>query len=512
MRNKNLILVSLSLIFSALILYYINISSVDVAYSDYIRLINSYLPNVSDPKALLRADILTCIPIAFLSRFINVSLFSYSTLFDRVVGTIGLFLINIFIGRYIFSEKNEISIGDNKKSFFVSLVYFIICSFIVFSLLNWEMILNGTGYAHFLAIGLFIYSFTLLDDIYNIFQIDNFETTHSNVLKKNIFKFLVSYTVSSILLAGPYGMIPFVCVILFLLAIKFFTTIKSMSDLKKLVKGEDKNRKLIAKNSIVDKTLIICAIMPFICLMLYIISNHFAVYEYSGASDVGLFSVIFSSFPVKFILKSFASFIFGVESFGIINISEFLNNKIIYLIGAFVIFLYIYCTYLNVKYEIYKKTLFPMLLMIWSLGNVAIVFLSRYIFLNPNYGASSRYYLQYMVGVLGFILTFYQVSLINIQNKTSKLTITKVVIGASIVVILLSNAICLKDELTKSIYRKENYVKMKEAALDLDSYSDEELVKIFEYRKGAQYIKDAFKILKDNNLNIFKKENLEVIN
>ena len=117
-----------------------------------------------------------------------------------------------------------------------------------------------------------------------------------------------------------------------------------------------------------------------------------------------------------------------------------------------------------------------------------------------------------MVGVLGFILTFYQVSLINIQNKTSKPTITKVVICASIVVILLSNAICLKDELTKSIYRKENYVKMKEAALDLDSYSDEELVKIFEYRKGAKYIKDAFKILKDNNLNIFKKENLEVIN
>ena len=66
-NNKNIIVFLVSLLFSIFILFYINLSTVDVAYSDYIRLINSYLPNVSDVKNLLRADILTCISITFLS-------------------------------------------------------------------------------------------------------------------------------------------------------------------------------------------------------------------------------------------------------------------------------------------------------------------------------------------------------------------------------------------------------------------------------------------------------------
>ncbi len=494
-----------------LMLIYINMSTVDVAYSDYIRLINSYLPDVANPKALLRADILTCIPIMFLERFINVNLFSYSIMFDRVIGVFGLFLINIFIARYIFDDGAYGENIDERESFKLKLGYFILSSMIIFSLSNWELILNGSGFAHFLCMAFYIYSFIQLDNIYKIFQIDNFELTHKTVLKKTIFNFLTSYTTCSLLFAGPYGMVPFICVIIFLLAIKFLTTLKSMKDIKLLSASGERNSKLIAKNSIVDKTLIICAIMPFICFMLYVISNHFAVYEYSDASSVSLFSILGSTFPIKFILKAFASFIFGVESFALINISEFLNKKIIYAFGAFVIFLYCYCTYLNIKYKIYKHTLFPMLLMLWSLGNVGIIFLSRYIFLNPDYGASSRYYLQYMLGVLGFILTFYHCIKTNNVND-DKNSRTSIVIVLAIAVILVLNITTLKYETEKSVYRKENYVKMKEAAQSLDSYTDEELTKIFEYRKGGKYIRDAFDILRENNLNIFTKKSNLIVN
>ena len=279
---------------------------------------------------------------------------------------------------------------------------------------------------------------------------------------------------------------------------------KHIDGVKSAVSDEKKQSKLVLTNWLVDKTLIYIVIMPFICFMLYVISNHFAVYEYSGAKSVSFFSILPSAFTVKFILKSFASFLFGIESFALINISEFLNKKIIYMIGAFVVFLYIYCFYLNIKFKIYRKTLLPMLFMIWSLGNVAIVFLSRYIFLNPDYGASSRYYLQYMIGVLGFILSFYEYFIITKDDNRVSANLRKILTSIFIVLILFLNIVGARYELIKSKYRKENYVKMYEAALDIDNYTDEDLVKIFEYRKGAEYIRNAFDILRENKLNVYK--------
>lgn len=496
-NNKNIIVFLVSLLFSIFILFYINLSTVDVAYSDYIRLINSYLPNVSDVKNLLRADILTCIPITFLSRFINVNLFSYSIMFDRTLGVYGLFLINVFTCIYMFKTKQ----GD-KEDLPLKLFFLLVISVIVFSLSNWEMMLNGSGYAHFIAIALYIYSFIKLDEIYKIFCMDDFELSKKSALKSNIFKFTLAYTISSLLFAGPYGMIPFVCVILFLLAIKFFATMKHIDGIRS--GASEKQSKLVLTNWLVDKTLIYIVIMPFVCFMLYVISNHFAVYEYSGAKNVSFFSILPSTFTIKFILKSFASFLFGIESFGLINISEFLNKKIIYMIGAFVILLYIYSFYLNIRFKIYKKTLLPMLFMIWSLGNVGIVFLSRYIFLNPDYGASSRYYLQYMVGVLGFILSFYEYFVVTNDDIKISTNLRKIFISIVIAIILFLNIVGMRYELIKSKYRKENYIRMYEAAMDIDKYEDEDLVKIFEYRKGAEYIRNAFDILRENKLNVYK--------
>ena len=115
-----------------------------------------------------------------------------------------------------------------------------------------------------------------------------------------------------------------------------------------------------------------------------------------------------------------------------------------------------------------------------------------------------------MLGVIGFSLTFYHCIKINNVND-SKNSRASTIIVLAIAVILVLNITTLKYEMEKSVYRKENYVKMKEAALSLDSYTDEELTKIFEYRKGGKYIRDAFDILKENNLNIFiKKSNLIV--
>ena len=56
-------------------LWYVKNSFVDVVYSDYIRLVNSYLPDVWDPDRFLVGDILTRIPLNYVARIINTAFF-----------------------------------------------------------------------------------------------------------------------------------------------------------------------------------------------------------------------------------------------------------------------------------------------------------------------------------------------------------------------------------------------------------------------------------------------------
>ena len=58
--------------------------------------------------------------------------------------------------------------------------------------------------------------------------------------------------------------------------------------------------------------LIAAAVIPF---LIYLWSNSQAVYEYSGAVNVPLFTAFRQDpkFFIKFLLKSFASMVFGVE-------------------------------------------------------------------------------------------------------------------------------------------------------------------------------------------------------
>ena len=59
-------------------LWYLYTSFYDVVYSDYIRLVNSYLPDVWNPAKFWVPDLLTRVPVNFLARIINTTFFHYS--------------------------------------------------------------------------------------------------------------------------------------------------------------------------------------------------------------------------------------------------------------------------------------------------------------------------------------------------------------------------------------------------------------------------------------------------
>ena len=54
-------------------------------------------------------------------------------------------------------------------------------------------------------------------------------------------------------------------------------------------------------------------------------------------------------------------------------------------------------------------------------------------------------------------------------------------------------------------YRKENFEKKYEAALEFEKYSDKELNEIFQYRHDAERIRKALGILRDAGLNVYKE-------
>ena len=93
---------------------------------------------------------MTRIPVNYLERGINVELFGYSVAFDRVMGVLAFGLSALAIGIYARRQR-------------IGLFWYGAAMVIMFSLNKWEMLYNGTGWAHFLAFAFFFFNYVLLE-------------------------------------------------------------------------------------------------------------------------------------------------------------------------------------------------------------------------------------------------------------------------------------------------------------------------------------------------------------
>ena len=148
--GKRLLYLGLPAVGIAFCLYYLSIATKDVAYTDYMRLIVSYLPDVANPAKFFVPDVLTRVPITYLGRIINVALFHYSTTFDMVLGVISHGLAALALASYCRDKKGYGS-------------WFLVIMLLMFSLNKWEMLGNGSGWVCFLSIAGFYWNFVILD-------------------------------------------------------------------------------------------------------------------------------------------------------------------------------------------------------------------------------------------------------------------------------------------------------------------------------------------------------------
>ena len=509
-------LLLLSFLMALAILFYVLLSTTDVLYSDYIRLVNSYLGKPFQLGDLLQKDILTRIPLTYFFREINRYSFGYTLIFDRVLGVLGLFL----------ASKPLLLFMRKKQLPFLQQLLFLL---LFYSLNKWEMLLNGSGYIHFLAFSVFYDYFYALDQAFS---------------KKSSLLVLSIYPPFILLVAGPY------CLAVFLscFALFFFLVLgKKLWDMKGTIL-------LLISNGL--------------CLFLYLLSNHYAVYEYAGAESISLREVLQNHllFVVKFIFYGFSSMLVSGENLEKLLRDGAIQGKGVVLLGAFVLFFYIFMTLLylwkffassnnsgtktfatknkeafssqqrqmaeqkqtdtnaltgeNVGESFYFGLL-PGLLLLHGLASHALVFLTRYMFLKESYAFQSRYALQYQSALLGaFLLLFLwknekqsnpgQKARVDrktgVEQKTGigdqirierrqrtaqgRLTFCLLISG----IFLLGTLWTDHSEWGKAMYRREHYERMWIYSHDLSAYSDEELESVFEYRHGGERIRKAFAI------------------
>lgn len=469
-RKRTIAYWAIPLVGTAFCLWYIKNATCDVVYSDYIRLVNSYLPDIYNLEKFLVPDILTRIPINYLCRIINVELFGFSITLERVLGAISLGLAGWVFGIYCRNRNTGLS-------------WFVLLMAVMFSLNKWEMITNGSGWSHFFAFACFYYHELVLDRVWA-----------GEEKKGDRAKLLYLPWLIILGTAGPYCAIYAVTI---LLSYGFCFL------------WDCHRRRQGAPGSVCSAwdtryiAYMACTLIP---LLLYIWSNSMAVEDHAGATGRSLQTILAENptFPIRFLLKSFAGILVGGEDLKNWLEAGVLSNRGCYLAGLFIVSGYLFALWLNLRHRLYETTLMPLMLLVGGVLNHILIVLSRYIFEQENYALSSRYALQFQVGILGIILTFALVWRLKGRGKP--------LMAVFCLTILLGNGYTTYHELEKAPNREAHFEEKAALALEIPSLNEEELnaiagdlERIYEYKKGVDKIQNAFRILQQNNLNIFRK-------
>ena len=332
-----------------------------------------------------------------------------------------------------------------------------ITTILLFSLNQWEMLLNNIGCTTYITFALVYLHFILIDSYY-IKQQSN---------KVNIILIKVIPIINILLFAGAYSFIYF--------SILFLTYILYLVSFCKL-------NKKIHKDTLYN---LLFSLVP---LVIYCIGLN-------SGTNKNIFINIISENPlyiVQFFINSFASVFMGTET-----ITKIFSDKLILLLGFIVILIYCFAIiiYLNRKY--YKKTVLPLLLILFSLASHVIVLYARAEFNSIEYGMSSRYYLQFVPGIIGIMIIYALYFKDTTKDKRNVLAWLSVI---TIIFFVTGNIITTFDELHKSKYRLAYEKNALQIGLNYESSSDEKL-KVFQ--SDPEDVKRALSILEKNNLNLF---------
>lgn len=470
------------LIGTELCLSYISKAACDVVYSDYIRLIASYLPDVENPAHFLTPDVLTRIPASFLQRFLNVRLFGFSVTFDRVCGVLGLTLCGSVLAAYCARER-------------VSAAIYLLINLVLFSLIKWEILLNGTAWAHVVSFGLFFLNYERLDAFYR----------GGAGKRTEISLCLLPFAI--LLFAGEY-LASYAVVMLLAYGCLLFCAGRGGQEEQKKGNGAGISQMQSESGSVSPRRRVLLAgfFSTVSVLLLYLLSRHFAVFEHAGATTLG-FSEAMREAPLflpRFFLKTFAGAVLGQESIAALMEQGKLTDGGVLLLGLALLLAYFFALTLFFREKLFQKTVFPLFLLLSGGANHVLVTLSRWIFLKESYALSSRYAAQFMIGIIGILLVF-GLWLRKLRAEQKKAPLSCGILLVFCIFILAGNCYTTVDEIRKAPYREANYEALAQLVRNYRNVPEETLREKLEWNKSAETMYRALSILEENHLNVFRE-------
>ena len=440
---------------------YIRSATVDVVYTDYIRLILSYLPEVSSIRPYLQGDVLTRIPITWPVRLVNVTFFGYSTTFDMLLGAAGLGLCAFYAARFCLRLETGLPV-------------LLAAIFLVFSLDKWEMLTNGTGWMHFWAIACFYRHFLIYD------RVRAGEGKRGDELRLILLPVL-----TVLLVSGPY-------------CAAWAAAVVCVYSLDGLRQG-------FSRTWLIRLLAVVCPVLLFMA------SRAVSVEDIAGATDLSLSEALRTQ-PgtiLSLFLKSFAALAIGGETAAEAGIP----GGVLLCEGIVILTAYSLCLALNLRRRLYERSVLPLLLLLMGLASHVLITASRWIFLNDMYGMSSRYALQYMSGSLGILLTL---TLAGREMQPSRkdaggpdgprrISALRAFAWGILALILTGQILTTAREIRMAPYRQEAFYEMQEAAVNYQDYEDDDLKTILQYRDPAK-IRRALEILQEHHWNVFRPE------
>lgn len=490
--------------------WYIHAAAADVVYSDYIRLVDEYLPDVTNPDKFFVADVFTRIPAAFLQRLINVKLFGFSVTVDRLCTAAGLLLCALVLSLYARRMK-------------LRLPWYLAIMAVLFSLNKWEILLNGSAWAHVVSFGLFFGNYAVFDYIWqaDVQRLKAAGTTAGarqasqeprevplfraeGIRKKNWNWLLFLFPFLILMFAGEY-IAAYAGVMLLASGYCMWHLRRS----RRLQKQRQAQMPCAAAQSGNGKNCARFYAGVFFCtlaaLFIYLLSRHYAVWDHAGATSASLSEVMAEQplFLPRFFVKSFAGAVLGQETIqNFYGQGQPLQDGLIVLLGLLVMAAYLLALLLCLSRKLYERTLFPLILLLSGGMNHVLVTMGRWIFVREDYALSSRYSAQFMIGLIGVLLIF---GLCQTGRKKSggRAFVRMASLGLT-ALMLAGNGYTTVQEIQKVPYREENYEEMALMLRTADNYTAEELCQRLDWHKASADLYEAIDILRENHLNVFR--------
>jgi len=441
-------------------IYYLIISTRNVPFMDYWRDIKDFGEKIMTGKFGFQDIWISTTsqrnPLIRILFAINMLVFNYNPQIEIFMG-IFFQLLSFFIIIYAFNKENK----ENNK---LIIFQFLSSTFLlaIFSLNQWEILTLEFSLSFMIRISCYILIFILLN--YCLFDMQN---NKKQLVIISIFLPIIICFLSQLYFIAFIGTIGIMVIMHFCINYK-------------------KDRFLYFKNYLY---LGIAAIIGAI------------IYSINISGDLTVKNTISASVFIINLIKG-TLLMFGASlcqhfsEYSFYNIS---GHTMIYLQGIVLAIIYIFALLIYIKKKMYLKTYIPLFLILYCFLSIIIIFYGRVFEFDLYYLMASRYTCETTLGLIGLLWIFAN-DILNNQNKTKIFSII------SLLIIVFSLILEAYFEKNLDPSRGAYLGRIKDIMLNIDSASDEELI-IFQ--ASPIEVRSGINILKEYNLNIFHKENVD---